>query len=251
MRGCIEAQNSTIRITGIRTEYRDFLTRDRSADFCVEGVLIRDILEEPTWNDGFDLSILDKSRGHYSYYLGINALYYTSDGFLVLQRRSSALQTGGGNLGSSVAGSLQWRDVMSSKTDALLNGVRRETIEELGIRERELKFSDSPYTGMGLNLRHGRDPNLYVLGRLELSHEEISPRRRAVPWYTDLGRDAWEWDHLVLVPVEAVAHDGSLIGRFGPLLGDARHLRGALYAAAQNRDFQLVQQEWRGKRNLP
>lgn len=253
----LRVKGTKIEITGTRAPYRDFLVREVSTDLSIDGILVRDVLEEPTWTDDFDLSVLERSSGYYCYFLGVNALYCTSDGFLVLQRRATTVRTGPGNLGASVAGSLRWRDVAgwfggSSRSNrALLDGVLRETREELGIRDDEVDFDDAPCTGMGLNLRHGRDPNVYVFGELKLCHSAVSNRRRAaVLWEGELGRDTWEWDHLLLIPVEAVSTDGSLVGRFEALLGDARHLRAALFAAAQNGKFQSLQAKWRADRKL-
>lgn len=247
----IENRGSTIAIAGTQAPYSEFLIRDKSADLYVEGVLVRDILEEPTWNHEFDLSVLQRSRGYYSYCLGVNALYCTRDGFLVLQRRSTGLQTGGGNLGASVAGSLQWKDVVRAgaravrTSDAALIGIRRETREELGIADHEVEFDDAPCTGLGLNLRHGRDPNLYFWGQLKLCHAELSDRKKASFRDRELGRDAWEWDHLVFAPIGMVGSDGSIAGPVGSLLAGARHLKAALLALAQNRRFQQLQQESR------
>jgi len=252
----LKVDGRTIELTGRPIEYREYLCREAGADISVDGILIRDILEGPTWNEEFDLSELDKSRGYYSYFLSVNALYSTDDGFLVLQRRGSAVQTGPGNLGSTVAGALQWRDVAALRSDqpqtvkSWMKGALRETREELGILDSEINVEGALCTGIGLNLRHGRDPNIYVFAKLKIPMKEIAPRRGPVRWWTDRSRDAWEWDHLVPIPIEAVGSDGALAGRFRGMLGGSRHLRAALYAAAMSEDFQKEQEVWRGKRRL-
>jgi len=251
-----ELTKNTITVQGTNRSYMDFLKRDKSADLTVENVRVRDVLEDGIWNrEGFDLADAANSHGHFVYCTGVNALYCTKDGFLIFQRRSQGLQTGPGNMGASVAGTLQIKDLsyrarflcwarlerfaVKFDTKAVLRGLYRETLEELGIEKDEIVFGDYPCTGMALNLLHGRDPNFYFFGRLKLTKDVISRRRWKRSWVTGKSRasDAWEWQHLVFVPIEAVDDEGKLTPQFEDLLRDARHVTGALLAAAKNADF--------------
>jgi hypothetical protein len=94
--------------------------------------------------------------------------------------------------------------------------------------------NDTPFVAAAFNLRYGRDLNFYCHLTSRLSRDEIARRfvlrRRPLDWLTGAYRDRWEVAHLVFVPVEAIGADGVPNLELNEMLGDSRHVRGALHA---------------------
>ncbi|MFI4971045.1 MAG: AAA family ATPase [Hyphomicrobiales bacterium] len=113
--------------------------------------------------------------------------------------------------------------------------ILREVHEEVGLRRGDFFAEEikTPFIGAALGLRYGRDLNFYALLHSNLESEEIVWRflRRRGPGQriTHSRRDRWEVAHLFFVDPSHLGADGHLDDWLDDVIGDSRHVRGALH----------------------
>jgi hypothetical protein len=244
----VEAVAGAITIRTGRCNYFDYLTSEMAANlsFHLPAIDSRELLEGPAWRlRELDLDDLHAAGRRYSMAFSVCTVVTTSDGFLVLQRRRSSVTSAKGGVAATATGSVLWEDIplrsrvtqcVSERPSApwpLLRSVFRELREETGLTEADLlEPAVAPFMAAAFNLRYGRDLNWYCHLKIRLSAVEVARRF----WGTDGDHPGpshrWEVGHLLFIPVDKVRQDGTFDEPFSGVLGDARHLRGALYALA-------------------
>ena len=192
--------------------------------------------------------------------LNVQAGLTTSDGFLILQRRSDVVQSATGGVAASGAGGAKWSDFDFDRgTTSLVESAIRQVGEEIGWKPDNRDLIARPFLGAAFSLLRGRDLNFYCHFHTERLLEEISANLYRRPWWSHKPlslpprkqkRDSWEVAYLIAVPVEVVQPDGNLDPCFQSLLNDARHVRGLLKCLAQSRKFQEIQSRWTEQRRL-
>jgi predicted kinase/8-oxo-dGTP pyrophosphatase MutT (NUDIX family) len=231
----------SVRLTGTAIDYREYLMTEQASALEVPGQLpyMRYFFEgegwlSRRWSDG-DLEVA-ASAARYSMMLGVASLVITSDGFVVLQRRSSHVQAATGGVGASAAGSAEWQDVESgAPADALERAAHREIHEELGISSVTLspKFT-APFLAAAYNFRYGRDLNFYAVFLTSLSRDEISEvvysRTSVVERLRQGPRDRWEVAHIKFVRLSQVEEYGRDAHFLASVVATGRHVQGALYS---------------------
>ncbi|HEY5212245.1 MAG TPA: AAA family ATPase [Acidobacteriaceae bacterium] len=227
-------------VPGLLCRYNDYVVRELSVNLCAPGTLpdMRRLFEGPAWDEEFvDLSDVKDAARRYSLRMSVTGLLLTSDGYFVLQRRSSAVASGVGSLGASVGGAVDyrkdavgWQMFLPYPHDWNLGkSLKRELREEIGIAAKHLlPLKPGPFIGAAFNLRYGRDLNFYALLQTKLSSSKISAKR--LSWRA---RDHWEVDHLEFLHCNRVTVESICSGALqGQLSGRSRHLMGALYGWA-------------------
>ncbi len=239
--------SSVATIQGCGASYQDYLVTEQSLDIQIPGELpyMRAFLEGDADWYGEKLSLADQGRSstRFSCIASITVIVTTSDDppFIMLQGKSGRVQVGGG-VAASATGGIQWEDVKPSVLGSVLRAHRsirravfRELTEEVGLRESDFLRDDFPFIGAAYNLRYGRDLNFYAHLTSELTREQIVERFYEPvgdwwKWAASERQDRWEVAHLIFLPAGWVRPDGELDPRLDKILGDSRHVRGALFA---------------------
>ncbi len=236
----LSPDGSEYRVNGFECQYNDFVARELSVNLCAPGVLpdMRRLFEGRDWDSGeLDLSDCKKAAATYSMRLSVAGLLSTGDNHFVLQRRSSRVASGIGNLISSVSGAADykrdlagnWPERARCRTWDLKKTVIRELCEETGIPSGELKEGSVVFIGAGFNLRYGRDPNYYALLETELNSYDLGKFREK-----GKARDKWEVERLEFLSKDLVTLRSIESGELGRhLIRPSRHLMGVLYAWAK------------------
>lgn len=225
--------------------YKDYVVRELSVNLCAPGVLpdMRRLFEGPAWDEEFvNLWNVKDAACRYSMRMSVTGLLLTNDEFFVLQRRSSSVSSGVGNLGASVSGAadyckdaVDWRRFLFHPHKwNLEKSLLRELREETGIEGAHLLplIKPGPFIGAAFNLRYGRDLNFYALLRTSLRSRDISAMRG-----NRQARDRWEVDHIEFLHCKHVTVESIRTGVLQrQLSGGSRHLIGALYAWAVYQD---------------
>jgi hypothetical protein len=192
---------------------------------------MRALFEGPRWHQhAVDLDNFAYAKERYSLFCGVCMLVITSDGYLILQRRSRSVSQGAGGLGASVTGFCDWKDFEQNRNwrVSLKHSALREMREELGVSEYQLVDTRRPFFAAGFNLLHGRDLNFYGCWRAKIDAAKVGQLHR------EEARDRWEVASLVFVPVTAISQDGTLTGGFANIYQQCnRHLKALLYAFAR------------------
>ena len=226
-------------------DFVSYICTEQSAHLSVEGkhgFELRQIFEGSEWQrsaspSGFiDLTNLSQARETYEMLIGVQVALTTSDGYLVLQRRSDMVWAATGGAAASAAGSAQWKD--TERPYPLLTATAlREAEEEIGWKPAKGDDLRNPFLGAAFNLSRGRDLNFYCHFHTNRTLSKVS---RAAP----KARDSWEVAHLIPVPLSDVLPEGRLSERFEALLRDARHVRGLIYCLAQSARFRGLRQQF-------
>jgi 8-oxo-dGTP pyrophosphatase MutT (NUDIX family) len=265
-------------IQGAPQRYTGYLVSEQSVSLQIPGQLpyLREFFEGPAWTTrSIDLTMSGLASTRYSMFSSVSTLVTTSDGFLVLQRRSAHVQSARGGIACSSGGAIEWRDVRPNWNrslgqflrvstalegrqpvahNSLLRSVFRELREELGLTCSDIDSDKIPaaFIGVAFNLRYGRDLNFYAHLHSHLSSTEVAQRFYRSRWsigryfpelLTSRKEDRWEIGHLVFVDVGNIRDDGLFSSGLEALLQDARHARGALYAFAISRRRRQVERE--------
>jgi predicted kinase len=226
-----------------RGDFMSYLCTELSANLRVDGRYgfeFRELLEGPTWNRAeasaekplLDLENIRKGSRTHEMLASVQLGLTTSDGYLVLQRRSNRVQSAVGGVTSSGSGTAMWKD-LSSGHRSLKETAIRETCEEIGWLPHEDDDLRAPFLATAFNLLRGRDLNFYCHLHTRRTFREIA---EAAP----RAQHSWEVAHLIPVPLEAIEANGTLQQPFENLIGGARHLRGLLYCLAQSEKLQSI-----------
>jgi hypothetical protein len=233
-----------VEILGAPCSFRDYLNTEAAVNLRVRdghaSQNLRPVLEGEHWNTGrLRLDDFGHTSQHFAAAVSVAVLLETSDNYLVLQRRSSRVLHGSGNLACSASGFVSWdRDVIrSDDTDgampvaaqapvSLWPAVLREIHEEIGLQEHHLLLHDHRFIGAAYNLLHARDLNSYASVKSLLTRSAIREMIHDAP-------DHWEHSELVFVPIDALSPSGAITGGLKDLTERCnRHLRAALYSIA-------------------
>lgn len=230
-----------------RTTYRDYLVGEQGIDLQIPGQIpyLREFLEGENWaNDNLKLCDIGRAATMFPMMASVSAIVTTGDNYVVLQRKSQRVQSAGGGVACSATGAVRWRDVVGPlhrtqsqrhKSDPLLAALLREIKSEIGLRRHDFIATDlnQPFTAVAFGLRYGRDINFYAHLSTELYSEEVVKRflgRRLGGIPTRARRDRWEVAHLIFIRPEHILANGMPDKWLDGVLGDSRHVRGALYS---------------------
>jgi hypothetical protein len=245
-----ETENE-VRLGVVPTYFADYFSNELSVDLKADLRLpdMRPFFEDE-WRTGgtWDLSLAASGRS-YSMAFGTAMLLITADGFLVLQRRSSHVSEGGGNVSASSSGFVNYRvdigfarhlpfRLHKDRPADLKWAALRELREEIGVGNRRDEVKFVGFLGAAYNVLHGRDLNFYALATTKLDHAEISRRRLKAA-------DRWEVASLVFLLADelSLSAGAQIEGRYAGLDSELnRHLRGALYCLSTSGFLK----SWRG-----
>ena len=136
------------------------------------------------------LEDLDKSRLANS--LGYSTLLFTANNELIIQRRSREVVAFGKSWGPASSGAYDAGDFSNRDKDAAFP-FRRETDEELGIRDDDIVADSVRFLGITRELYRGGKPEMFFLAKTRLSKERIVERRKNA-------QDKWESSSLIFWP---------------------------------------------------
>lgn len=150
--------------------YFDCLSTNFAMDHCPLGrsESLRESAQPKGRFEGFASSVLSNN-------IGVICMVESADGLLVVQRRSSAasIQNRPGGLSASVSGGVDWTDIEelgnTTGVRSLVAGTKRETVEELGVTLRDVRF-----LGLMREMLRGGKPEAYFYARSALPHSEIA-----------------------------------------------------------------------------
>ncbi|MCK4857306.1 MAG: AAA family ATPase [candidate division Zixibacteria bacterium] len=256
----IEAQDSSVNLRVCRGGFVSHVCTELSANLHIEGRFgfeLRQVFEGSGWIQSdskeprkrINLADVSEASRTYEMLVGVHVALTTADGYLILQRRSDAVQSSAGGIASSGAGSAQWKDI-EGKSGSLTKTALREIKEEIGWVPHPDDDLHAPFLGAAFNLKWGRNLNFYCYFHTNWTIQQISggPSR----WHRILGglkgrpvgvtraHDAWEVAHIIPMPISALHPDGTLDPRFTSIVGNARHARGLLYCLAQSKKFSAL-----------
>ena len=235
-----DAQNPDMKVIGTNAEYTDYLVAEQSVNLEIPRQLpyMREFFEGDNWaNKSLNLSVIRDSCARYSMIVSVSLLITTSDGFIVLQRRSNLVQAAVGGIASSATGMVNWHDVNGIfGRRSMKRSLYRECLEELGLFQEDFFQEDKPFIAAAYNLKYGRDLNFYAHFQCNLTQRQISTKflqRRTLRSYFRGGRrDHWEVAHILFIPTNWVNVRGEFAPRLEEILGDACHARAIIYASA-------------------
>lgn len=128
---------------------------------------------------GLSLKNLEELEG--SNHVGISVIALTKDKYLCFWEQTSKSQFSEGLLTPTASGSLDWDDIKSDDLVGLiLNGARRELVEECNRRNDKLTFTQKDINRMQL-LGYFRDvvragkPEFLVIGLLDINNTALQP----------------------------------------------------------------------------
>jgi len=253
-----------IRLTVCQGDYDAHFCTELSANFGHpgrHGFEMRDILEGPAWQKWdpekrhIDLKLRDLASAAITYemLISVQVALTTSDGYLVLQRRSNRVQSAAGGVASSGAGAANWGDfwgwrrrlrrvripgrrVPNLSPLSLACSALREIFEEIGWAPQDGDDLSRPFLGAAFSLLRGRDLNFYCHFHTRRTFKSISDASNKADY-------AWEVAHLIPIPVEAITRDGLIDPTINSILGDARHVRGLIYCLSRSDKFAAIRSE--------
>jgi len=137
----LQKEDNYLHLYTSRTTYYDSLVTNRAIDFeFKKGLTLRELI-----NPGPFIMPLDKSR--LSNHLGFNVFIETQDGDIIFVKRNMNVSIGKGTLGPSVSASLKTRycldDDLTFTLEGLVDAVKKEIEDELGIKEVEISIKDN------------------------------------------------------------------------------------------------------------
>ncbi len=254
-----------IRLSACPGDYRNYVCHELSCNLRMRGrsgYELRQLLEGPAWvrsrrigsDATLDLGDVPNAARTFEMLVGVQVGLTTSDGYLVLQRRSNHVLLTPGGLSSSGAGNAKWKDI-EQNGHSLLRSALREIEEEIGWVPHPEDRLERTFLGAAFSLFRGRDLNFFcyidtkwTLAQIVGSREpwyRVGPKLRRLHRQSPRGFaravDAWEVAHLVPIPVGAVDVNGRLKSPYDALLGESRQVRGLLYCLSRCTVFQEVQ----------
>jgi hypothetical protein len=134
--------------------------------------------------------------------IGVDVLLFTTDGRLIVQRRSRSVATHPGQYCPSVSGTIRSADVTcAGKTICLADvPIMREGIEEVGVSAEDLKIDSMKFLGLTRDLIRGGQPDLFFWAIVNLTSTEILAR-----WKRSPSRS--ESKHLYFIDMSSAACD--------------------------------------------
>lgn len=163
-----------------RASYFDYLATNYSMDLKVEGwaKTLREKLH------GNRLPSLKESL--LANHIGIGVLLFTSDGFLILQRRApEKLSIRPSQWAPSISGAAEFKDLKGGNAAPVYNLFLREGEEELNIGLEDYEESSIQLLGITRELLRGGKPEIFFSAMLRLNSSEIRIKSRSA-------KDRWE-----------------------------------------------------------
>jgi transcriptional regulator with XRE-family HTH domain len=149
--------------------YFDALATNFAMDFVANSSSLRGRLQ------GANKKLGDFQDSKLVNHLGIVCIVETADGKLVAQARGSDVANRPASISASVSGASNWTDVYRPDSEtssvplsALITGALRESIEELGVEPRDIR-----YLGIVREYLRGGKPELYLYARSSESMDDV------------------------------------------------------------------------------
>ena len=261
--------SNIVKVKGSEAKFIDYLICEQSVNKEIPRQLpyMREFFEGDDWeNKSLDLANKNYENTRYSMITSFQLLITTSDGFIVLQAKTKKLQTETGGVESTFADRVNWSDVSCFSFDgSITKSIRRaykqfadrvnwsnvggssfdrsmtksirRACKQLGLSEKDFSEKDKhPFIAAAYNLKYGRDLNFYAHLACNLNKNKMSERFRKQTLRSSLSSlsrkqyDRWTRAHLIFIDKSWVHDNGEFDPRLETILGDARHVRGVLYA---------------------
>lgn len=155
-----------------RTTYFNSLVTNRAMDYKLSnGITMRDLFE-------CGPSIHPLSDSVLSDHLGFNGFVISSDGYIVLVKRSGNVSIGKRTVGDSIGGSLKVKYALNHgcfTVEGLVNGIVREIKDELSIDAGDLEtlIPERNIIAAYRDLVEGGKPQLFIVIKAKISRERI------------------------------------------------------------------------------
>ncbi len=203
-----------------RTTYFSSLVTNRAMDYKLSnGITIRDLFEcGPAMHAPADSNL--------SNHLGFNGFVISSDGFIVLVKRSGRTSIGKRTVGDSIGASLKTKYALNHgdfSVDGLVNGIIREIRDELNIEESELE-PFTPATNIIAAYRdyvEGGKPQLFFVARAKIDRATMQRQFDAAVQRQDNSELRRDGDLLIWIPESDIEEVG--------ISTDRIHYRGSVY----------------------
>lgn len=168
-----ETNNALCLETSVTTYYNSLLT-NRTMD----GPLGKHLTVRKVFEYGSKLTPLEKSK--LSNHIGFSVLIITSDGYLILSKRTNKTSISKNKLASSATASLKFKYAIDEDgnftSNGLIKGVKKEIYKETGIDldDFNVNFSiEENLIGLARDLTEGGKPNFFFVLELPLIKKEI------------------------------------------------------------------------------
>lgn len=182
----IEMLDKGLRIYISKASYFAYLGTNFSMDIKLKGW--RNSLRNFLHKDGKLVPLKYSSLANH---IGIGALVFTSDNFLVLQQRPlKGVSIRGGELAPSVSGASEFKDFSLNRENYLVNFLLREAEEELGIDLDCIDVSSIRLLGIVRELLRGGKPEMFFSAQLKIDYQELKSMTIHV-------KDSWETGNIV------------------------------------------------------
>lgn len=182
-----------------RTTYFNSLVTNRAMDYKLSnGITIRELLE-------CGPAIHSLSDSELSDHLGFNGFVISSDGYIVLVKRSGNVSIGKRTVGDSIGASLKAKyalDHGSFSIDGLTNGIIREIKDELSIEADELETftPEKNIIAAYRDLVEGGKPQLLFAVKAKISRDKIQNQFDYAVHHSNNSRLKRDGNQLIWIP---------------------------------------------------
>jgi hypothetical protein len=162
----IRESDGRLYLTVSTSRYSYYLGTNYLVDVRLPGELtsLRDEI-----HPGSSLCPLDQSL--LANHIGINALVFTQDGFLIVPRRSAHVNLRSDEYSPSISGAVDYSDFEQKDCHPLLHAVKREGQEELSVTDEKISERNISLLGITRELQRGGKPEIFFMIRL---HEPVA-----------------------------------------------------------------------------
>lgn len=192
--------SSTIRLNGIvqsgesltlitsKAHYFDYLATNYAMDAPVpeqrKATTLRDLVHPDKKLCQLDTSLLAN-------HIGVGALVFTSDNYLILPIRSSnkVATLGQQRMSPSISGTSSYDEDRFTSTIAPVAALMREGKEELGLEESDYESGSEVFLGITRELLRGGKPEFFFALRLSITRTQVEQKFHAAS-------DRWENENL-------------------------------------------------------
>lgn len=157
-----------------KAHYFDYLCTNYAMDAPVveqgQPITIRDMVHPEKKLCSLDTSPLAN-------HIGVGALLFTSDNYLILPMRSSEkVAIGQQTISPSISGTSSYDEDIPNTTIAPLAALIREGREELGLDESDFDREGTVFLGISRELLRGGKPEFFFLSRLSISKAHVEQK---------------------------------------------------------------------------
>jgi predicted NUDIX family phosphoesterase len=157
-----------------KANYFDYLGTNYSLDIKLEG-----------WNKTLRELVHSKNKlcsineSQLSNHIGIGVLVFTSDGFLVLQKRSQkGVSIYHSKISPSISGASEFKDIREGVRNSIKTLILREGEEEIGIDEDDYDDNSINFLGITRELNRGGKPEIFFSAQLKINTQELIYKSR-------------------------------------------------------------------------